>query len=170
MNGKKALFFARERKSFEGKDSLRVENQQRVVKAVIDKMTSSTTLLTKYGDIVGAAGKSLETNMSNTDMQNLVKMQLSDLSPWSIESQKIEGEYAMDYVASLAKTSKYQVYVPDPESVAACLDAIETVMNPTQEELDEILENKKRTTAINFIRNILGRKDEAAEVEEQEGE
>ena len=110
LDGKAALYFARERKSFEGKDSLRVENQQILVKALIDKLTSSTTLLTKYGDILGAAGKSLETNMSNDDMQNLVRMQLADLSPWTVESQKIEGEYDLDYVASLAKTSRYQVY------------------------------------------------------------
>lgn len=168
MNGKKALFFARERKAFEGKDSIRVENQQLVVKAVIKKLTSSTTLLTKYGDIVGAAGKSLETNMSNDDMQKLVKMQLSDLSEWEVQTQKIEGEYDFDYVASMAKTSKYQVYKTYPESVNACLDAIHEVMNPTEEELAEILENKKKTTAINFVKNLLGRSGDSAEAEEAE--
>ena len=48
LNGKQALYFARERHAFEGQDSMRVENQQRVAKAVIKKLTSSTTLLTKY--------------------------------------------------------------------------------------------------------------------------
>jgi LCP family protein required for cell wall assembly len=170
LDGKAALYFARERKSFEGKDSLRVENQQILVKALIDKLTSSTTLLTKYGDILGAAGKSLETNMSNDDMQNLVKMQLADLSPWTVESQKIEGEYDLDYVASLAKTSRYQVYKTYPESVASCVDAINAVMNPTQAELDEVLENKKKTTAINFIKGILGRNNSASEGEGSETE
>ncbi len=168
MNGKKALFFARERKAFEGKDSIRVENQQLVVKAVIKKLTSSTTLLTRYGDIVGAAGKSLETNMSSDDMQKLVKMQLADFSEWDIETQKIEGDYAFDYVASLAKTSKYQVYKTDPESVAACLDAIEAVMNPTDAELREVAENRKRQSAINFIRGIFGRNSGSEEAVSEE--
>ena len=168
MNGKKALFFARERKAFEGKDSIRVENQQLVVKAVINKLTSSTTLLTKYGDIVGAAGKSLETNMSNDDMQKLVRMQLGDLSAWDIESQKIEGEYAMDYVASMAKTAQYQVYKTYPESVNSCVENIRSVMNPTEEELAAVLENKKKTTAINFIKGILGRNNNSSESEEEQ--
>lgn len=170
MNGKKALFFARERKAFEGKDSLRVENQQLVVKAVINKLTSSTTLLTKYGDIVGAAGKSLETNMTNDDMQRLVKMQLADLSEWDIQTQKIEGEYDMDYVASMAQTQKYQVYKTYPESVAGCVDAINAVMNPTDAEIQEMIENKKKVSFYNFIKGILGQKeDDSANEEGQEG-
>ncbi len=166
MNGKKALFFARERKAFGEDDSIRVENQQRVVKAVIDKMTSSTTLLTKYADIVGAAGRSLETNMSNDDMQNLVKMQLGDLSSWDVESQKVIGEYEMDYVASMAKTSQYLVYKADPDSVRSCIDNINAVMNPTEEDINEYIEQKKKDTAMNLLRNMFHRGgDEAAEEE-----
>lgn len=161
LNGKQALFFARERKAFEGKDSLRVENQQLVVKAVIDKLTSSTTLLTKYGDIVGAAGGSLETNMSTDDMQKLVKMQLSDMSSWDVQTQKIEGEYDMDYVASMAQTQKYQVYKTYPESVASCVDAINAVMNPTEAEIEAVIENKKKATFENFLKGIFGKKDES---------
>ena len=168
LDGKEALFFARERKAFEGKDSLRVENQQRVVEACIKKLTSSTTLLTKYGDIVGAAGNSLETNMSNDDMQRLVKMQLSDLSEWDIQTQKIEGDYEMDYVASMAQTQKYQVYKTYPESVASCVDAINAVMNPTDAELEELAENRKRETALGFLRKMLGRKDTAEEAADEE--
>lgn len=157
LNGKAALFFARERKSFEGKDDIRVENQQRVVKAVIDKMTSSTTLLTKYGDILSAAGKSLETNMSSKEMQSLVRMQLEDLGSWEITNQKIKGDYDMDYVASMAATNMYQVYRPKKESVDECLAAIKDTMNPTQEEIDARIKEKQRNTAMNFINHLLGR-------------
>ena len=44
LNGKQALAFARERKSFSDGDIQRVKNQQKVLTAIIDKVTSSTTL------------------------------------------------------------------------------------------------------------------------------
>ncbi len=166
LDGKEALFFARERKAFEGKDSLRVENQQRVVEACIKKLTSSTTLLTKYGDIMTAAGSNLETDMSTEDMQKLVKMQLADLSAWDVQTQKIDGDYEMDYVASMAQTQKYQVYKAYPESVSGCIDAINATMNPTEAELEAVLENKKEQTFRDFLERMLGRKSDNSEEEE----
>ncbi|MBQ6388054.1 MAG: LCP family protein [Mogibacterium sp.] len=161
MTGKKALYFARERKAFEGKDSIRVENQQRVVKACIDKMTTSTVLLTKYGDIMKAAGRNLSTNMTTDDMSRLVKMQLQDLGTWDVQMQKIEGEYDMDYVASLTQEQKFQVYKPDPASVQANLNKINEVMNPSEAEVqayrEAYIENKKKESFINFIRKFTGK-------------
>lgn len=172
MNGKKALFFARERKAFEGKDSIRVENQQLVVKAVINKLTSSTTLLTSYGDIVGAAGGSLQTNMSSQDMQSLVRMQIQDLGDWDIETQKIEGEYDMDYVASLTQEQKFQVYKCDPASVQQCLDNIRAVMNPTDEEIQEMIEQRKKDSAAGFLKRLFGggSEEEAETAESTDGQ
>ncbi len=157
LDGKAALYFARERKSFEGQDSVRVENQQRVVQACIEKVTSSTTLLTSYSDIVSAAGKSFETSLSSDDMQALVKMQLADLGGWEITTQKIEGEYDQDYVASLTQSSKFDVYKTTAESEQSCVDAIEEIMNPTEEELAAIEEAKKEQSITSFLNRIFKR-------------
>ena len=46
MNGAEALRFARERKVFTYGDVERVKNQQKVLSAIIDKVTSSTALIT----------------------------------------------------------------------------------------------------------------------------
>lgn len=154
MNGKEALAFARERKAFNNEDSKRVENQQRVVDAILRKMMTSPALLTGYPKILKAAKDSMSTNMSSDDMQELVRMQLADLGEWDIEMQKIEGEYDMDYVASLTQDQKFQVYRTDEKSVAACLDKISEVMNPTEEEIQAVIENKKKASFINFIRNM----------------
>ena len=153
LNGKQALYFARERHAFEGQDSIRVENQQRVVKAVIKKLTSSTTLLTKYGEIMEVAGSNLSTNMSYHEIQDLIKMQMSDLASWDVETQKIEGEYDMDYVASLSQKNKYSVYRPSPESVSKCLDGIYAVQHPTSSEIGKANEKKRK----GFISSIIGR-------------
>ena len=158
LSGKEALYFARERKAFDGEDSQRVDNQQAVVKAMLDNLTTSSTLLTKYDELLEIAADDLETNMPMSDMQALVKMQLQDLSKWDIETQKIEGEYDMDYVASLTQDQKFQVYKTDPNSVAMCIDNINRILNPTEEEIQAQIEKKKEATAREILNKITGRK------------
>ena len=168
LNGKQALYFARERHAFEGQDSARVENQQRVVRAVIDKMTSSPAVLLKYGEIMEVAGSNLSTNMSYDEIQSLVKMQMSDLASWDIESQKVEGEYDMDYVASLSRKNKYSVYRPDPESVSKCLDKIYDVMHPTNSELEEAEKNQRKGFIDSIINNARDRVKNGRETNTEE--
>jgi len=154
MGGSKSLYYARERKAFEGQDSVRVENQQRVLKAVIKKMTSSTTLLTKYGDIVAAAGDNMSTNMPANDMKALVRMQMTDLSEWDIQTQKIEGEYGEDYVASLSSANKYSIYRPDEQSVEKCMKKIDEVENERPSEDDNVLIRNK-SFIVNGVNRVL---------------
>ena len=52
MGGKKALYFARERKAFAEGDMQRNKNQQKVLKAIFKKITTSETLLLNYTDIL----------------------------------------------------------------------------------------------------------------------
>ncbi|MBQ0017899.1 MAG: LCP family protein [Clostridiales bacterium] len=156
LKGKGALFYARERKAFEGKDSLRVENQQRVVKAVLNKLMTSSALLTNYGDVLGAVKSGLELNMSQDDISALVKMQLADMSEWDIETQKLEGEYDMDYVASLTQDSKFLVYKPESSSVESIKQNIDKVMNPSEEELAEAKLNMQKNSLMSFIKSIIG--------------
>ncbi len=160
LGGREALFFARERHAFEGQDSIRVENQQRVMKAIITKMTSSSTLLTKYDDIMAAAGDNLSTNMASREMSELVKMQITDLAQWDIESQKIEGEYGEDYVASLSQQNKYSVYYTDEASVKKCLDAIKVIQNPTSTELEEASKNYSKSFFANYINHLIDKANE----------
>ena len=154
MSGRQALYFARERHAFEGQDSIRVENQQRVVEAVIKKMTSSTTLLTTYGDIMTSAGDNLSTNFATDDMIELVKMQIADLAEWDITTQKIEGEYDEDYVASLTQSQKFSVYKTDAASVRKSVDAINAVQTPTNEELQEAAKNRSRSFIGNLVKHL----------------
>ena len=153
LSGKEALYFARERHAFEGQDSQRVENQQRVMEAVIKKMTSSPTLLMNYGDVMDAAGNNVETNMSAKEMQALVKMQVSDLASWDMESQKIEGEYDQDYVASLTQSQKFDVYRPNEKSVKKCMKGVEEIQNPSKAELEEARRSRSKSFFVNLIKN-----------------
>ncbi len=166
IGGREALFFARERHAFEGQDSIRVENQQRLMKAIIKKMTSSTTLLTKYGDVMEAAGDNLVTNMPADDMTELVKLQITELADWDIQSQKIEGDYDMDYVASLSSANTYSVYKPSEESVRKVVDGINGIINPSAAELEAASKNKSRSFIVNYIKHINDRVEEIKKEDE----
>ena len=91
LNGKQALAFARERKSFSDGDIQRVKNQQKVLTAIIDKVTSSTTLVTNFSQILDSVGNSFSTNMESKNNNRFIKMQLNDMRSWSIESQNLVG-------------------------------------------------------------------------------
>ena len=160
LGGKEAIYFARERHAFEGKDSIRVENQQRVVKAIIKKMTSSRVLLTSYGDIMDAAGDQMSTNLSTKEMTALAKMQIAELASWDVETQKIEGYYDQDYVASLTQEQKFDVYRCDPASIRVCTDKIRSTMNPTEKELMEARKNRSESFFVNLVRGMADKKDE----------
>ena len=62
----------------------------------------------------------------------------------------------MDYVASLTQEQKFQVYKTDDASVAACLDKISAVMNPTAAELEAVEEAKKEASFRNFLKGLRG--------------
>lgn len=91
LTGYQAMMFARERESFKDGDVQRVKNQQKVIEAVIDKVTSSTKLVTNFSQILDSVSSSLSTNMETKNINRFVKMQLNDMRGWSIESQNLVG-------------------------------------------------------------------------------
>ena len=95
MSGEKALRFARERYSLPGGDFDRIKNQTRVLEAMINKVLSPS-ILSNYDDLLKVVSNNVETNMSAKEMISLVKMQLSDMSGWTMDSYALEanGTYA----------------------------------------------------------------------------
>ena len=116
LDGEAALFFARERKSFEAGDQERIKNQQRVLKGILDKITGSTAILTGYTQILNTVGDEIQTNLSESDISALVKMQLEDIGGWTIKTTAIKGAgtYASTY--SMGSRQLY-VVIPDEFSV-----------------------------------------------------
>ena len=170
LNGKQALYYARERAAFEGEDQLRVRNQLQVMEAVLNKVMTSSTLLTSYGDIMKTLGDEMETNMPQSDIESLIRMQLTDLGAWDIQSQRMSGDYEMEVVASMDASNKYTVLKITPSVFDSCIDAIKQTMNPTEEEIQQAIENKKQASLRNFINSLRGGKAEEGETEEQANE
>ncbi len=154
LDGIHALYFARERKSFEDEDEKRIANQQKVLKAMIDKCCTSKTILLNYQDLLNAAGNNMETNLTPKQMNALVKMQLSDLGAWTIKQQAVSGEDAMRTVASMSRENEYFVSIPNQETVDACIAGINEVMNPPEEEVKKVAAERKAAKQENLAQSF----------------
>lgn len=133
MHGKKALYFARERKSFEKGDVARIKNQQRVVEALIKKVTNSKVLLTRYPEILEAVSENMTTNISRKDMSKLVRMQLRDMDTrWEVKKTSIDCEGANMGTYSMGMGRPLFVNIPKEESVEKVKKQIHDVMYPVQ--------------------------------------
>jgi len=131
LDGKGALYFSRERKSLSGGDNERVKNQQRVLKGIINKITTSPVILTKYTQLLDAVGDKMQTNMDDSDMAAFVRMQLDDLGGWTISTNSIEGTGSMDSTYSMGSRELY-IMIPKVESVENAQIKINKVMYPSE--------------------------------------
>lgn len=92
MDGDKALCFVRERKRLKRGDFARGENQQKVLKAMLDK-AMSPKIITNFDNILSAITGTFETDMSSKEIKSLLNMQLNDMADWNVINVQIEGEY-----------------------------------------------------------------------------
>lgn len=127
MNGEEALRFSRERYAFESGDNQRVKNQQAVIEAIMKKVLNSTTLLTKYTDILDSLKGSFQTNINQNDISSLVKDQINNMSSWTIKSNSLTGTSASSSTYSMGSTLLY-VMVPDSTSVTSAKQKIDNVL------------------------------------------
>lgn len=115
LNGDAALAFSRCRKELPGGDVSRGENQEAVIAAMIEKI-SSPNIISKYTSILNTLSKSFVTNMEEKDIYALAKMQLNDNPKWTISSQNATGSNGFERTYSAGKTKLY-VMKPDEKSV-----------------------------------------------------
>ena len=130
LNGAQALSFARERKHLSGGDNDRGKNQMKVIQAVINKMTSGTTILTNYSDIMASLEGMFATSMAMNEISSLMKMQLNDMAAWNIQSYAVTGYNGSDYTYSAPGTKLYVMY-PNDNDVARAKSLIDMVWDGT---------------------------------------
>lgn len=106
LSGREALAFARERYSFVEGDAQRAKNQMEVIRAIVQKAASSS-LLTNYGSVMEAVSGSFETSMPSEQIASLVKMQLSDMAGWNINSFATSGTSARSETYSMPGQQLY---------------------------------------------------------------
>lgn len=126
VDGKKALSFVRERKSFSEGDRTRVENQAAMIEALINKAINPS-IITKYTSLLNALDGSFVTNLDFNDITEFIKMQIADMPNWEIENISLNGTDGYNYTYSYGGTKLY-VMVPDNETVINASNKINTTL------------------------------------------
>lgn len=116
LDGFQALSFARERYNVSGGDRSRGKNQMKVIKAIVEKMTSGTTIISGYSDILASLEGMFQTSVTGKEISLLVKMQLSDMAKWNIQTYAVTGTGGSDRNYSSPGVRSYVMY-PDKASV-----------------------------------------------------
>ena len=126
LDSKDALGFVRERYSLADGDRDRGRNQQKVIVAILQKLTS-TEALKNYDSIIKGLQDSIQTNMPLETMMNLVNAQLESGGTYKINSQDLKGTGRMDLPSyAMPESNLYMMEISDSslESVKATINDV----------------------------------------------
>jgi len=129
FNGAQALAYSRERRAYITGDHHRGQNQQQVITAIIDKVTKSHVLISKYNSILNTLNGSFQTDMPMDTITSFIRYQLDKMPSWNVESIAVTGSNAMDYTYSMGNGNKLYVMIPDYSSVNTAKNRIQEVLN-----------------------------------------
>lgn len=129
LNGKDALTFSRERHNLAGGDNDRGVNQERVITGIFDKMTTPS-ILNNYLGVLEVLSNSMQTNISQASIRDLVNQLIDDSGYWKIDSQSISGKGETGQLPSYAMpNSQLYMYVLDDQSLSQAQSRIIATQN-----------------------------------------
>ena len=126
LDSEQALGFVRERYSLADGDRDRGRNQQKVIVAILQKLTS-TEALKNYDSIIKGLQDSIQTNMPLETMMNLVNTQLESGGTYKINSQDLKGTGRMDLPSyAMPESNLYMMEISESslESVKAAINDV----------------------------------------------
>ena len=126
LDGEEALSFARERKSFADGDRVRGENQELILTAIINKAMSASIIM-DYGNLLNALNDKFVTNITDEEITDFIKKQISEMPSWTIDSISLDGTDAYDYTYSYQKQKLY-VMKPYQESIINAQERINSTL------------------------------------------
>lgn len=129
LDGAGALAYARERKAYATGDNHRGANQQQVITAIINKISSSSILISKYNSILKSLVGSFQTDMSMDTIQTFIKYQIDKMPSWKIESIAVTGYNSKNYTYSMGKNWLLYVMEPNEQSVKEAQNKIRGILN-----------------------------------------
>ena len=107
LNGRQALAFCRERYSFPDGDNQRGKDQEAVLKAIIEKVTSPA-LIVNASALLDSMKGSFQTDLPESKIAELINQQLSEGTDWIILRQAADsggGGMEQTYSAGLASVT-----------------------------------------------------------------
>lgn len=129
LDSEKALMFVRERYSLQGGDNDRGKNQEKVIAALIQKLSRPENL-TNYQSIINNLQDSIQTNMSLETIMKLVNTQMESSGSYTVQSQALQGTGSTGLLPSYAMPG-YQLYMMEvnPDSLNQMKAAMQEVMS-----------------------------------------
>lgn len=127
LDSELALGFVRERYSLTNGDGDRARNQQKVIAAIIQKL-SSADALKNYDGIIQILQESIQTNMPPETMVSLVNAQLVSGGKYTVISQDLKGTGRMGLPSYAMPDSNLYMLEVDQTSLGTVKEAIKDVM------------------------------------------
>lgn len=127
MDSELALGFVRERYSLANGDGDRGRNQQKVISAIIQKLTSAEALK-NFDDIMQSLQDSVQTNMPPETMVSLVNAQLASGGKYSVITRDLKGTGRMDLPSYAMPDSNLYMLEVDPNSLETLKVEIKDIM------------------------------------------
>ncbi len=135
LNGKEALEYARERKKMPSGDYTRGLHQEKIIEAIINKVTTSKKILNNYSKFTSVLDEFIQTNIPSSTIKAYVKEQIDTMPKWKVISRAVESSgSALMETYSMPGMNLYVAF-PDENSVRTA----STIING-------MLENKKYDT------------------------
>ncbi len=127
LNGKQALVFARERYQLAGGDNARGKNQMKLIKAMIGKLTTGTTIISNYSQILDSLTGLFSTSMEMSEISKLVKLQISEMPAWNVQTFAVTGQNAQEVTYSMPG-QKLSVMYQNEAYISHARDLVARVM------------------------------------------
>ena len=135
LNGKEALEYARERKKMPSGDYTRGLHQEKIIEAIINKVTTSKKILNSYSKFTSVLDEFIQTNIPSSTIKAYVREQIDTMPSWTVISRAVESSgSALVETYSMPGMNLYVAF-PDENSVRTA----STIINV-------MLENKKYDT------------------------
>ena len=128
LNGEQALAFARERHSYSDGDNHRGRNQQEVIRAIFEKVTSGGNIVTEYTNILEAMDGKFATNMDMDQVLSFVKYEMDELKSYEMTSIQVKGSGSMGETYSYPGQNLW-IMIPNQKTVTSAHNKITNLLN-----------------------------------------
>ncbi|WP_105113430.1 LCP family protein [Streptococcus suis] len=128
LDAERALIFVRERYSLANGDNDRGKNQEKVIAALIKKLSSPENLGNYQAILKGLEG-SIQTDLSLETVMDLVNRQLESGTQFTVESQALTGSGRMDLPSYAMPGSQLYMMEINQDSLNQVKSAIQTVLD-----------------------------------------
>ncbi|MFM0794629.1 LCP family protein [Streptococcus suis] len=128
LDAEQALIFVRERYSLANGDNDRGQNQEKVIAALIKKLTSPDNLANYQAILTGLEG-SIQTDLSLETIMGLVNTQLESGTQFTVESQALTGTGRSDLSSYAMPGSQLYMMEINQDSLEQAKAAIQSVLD-----------------------------------------